>query len=34
MENNGEGYFLFFFEIMDCKVVKLILNSDYYGDIV
>lgn len=33
-ENNGEGYFLFLLEIMDCKVVKLTLNSDYHGDTV
>lgn len=33
-ENNGEGWFFFLLEIMDCKVVKLTLNSDYHGDTV
>lgn len=33
-ENNGEGCFFFLLEIMDCKVVKLTLNSDYHGDTV
>lgn len=33
-ENNGEGCFIFLLEIMDCKVVKLTLNSDYHGDTV
>lgn len=33
-ENNGEDLFFFLLEIMDCKVVKLTLNSDYHGDTV
>lgn len=33
-ENNGEGWVFLLLEIMDCKVVKLTLNSDYHGDTV